>query len=227
MILSSYKFSSKITKVSRELLTDEEISLDAYLARIFAVRLARIASQYLTTGTGVNQPMGFLNSSTIVNAGVAVGAGANDGTSGPNSLGLADFATLESSVDVAYRGRAKWMCHPNTLGSLRRAVNKQGSALFPGLQNSPDGVNRIFNREIVTNPNMDVLQSMPSSPLVTRKPIALCDFSRYTVRRTPLVVYRIDERFAEFFQTAFLAFQRLDANFTDQGACAAHLETAY
>jgi HK97 family phage major capsid protein len=227
VIIGSFRFSSKICRVSRELLQDQEVSLDSYLSRIFAVRLARIASQYLTTGTGVNQPTGFMNSATIVNAGVAVGAFQNDGASGGNSLGLADFATLESAVDPSYRANSKWFLHPASLQKLRAQVDKQGHPLYPGLQNSPDGVARIFNREVCTSPFMDQLQTGPSSPTVTRKPIALVDLSRYTCRKGRLVVHRLDELYAEMFAVGFLATMRVDGNFTDLGNCAAFLETAY
>jgi HK97 family phage major capsid protein len=169
-----------------------------------------------------------MTSSTIVNAGVAVGANANDGTSAANSLGLADFATLEAAVDVAYRPNARWMCHPSTLQHLRAQPDKQGRPLFPGLQNSPDGVNRIFNREIVTNPFMDQLQAQSSSPTVTRKPLAFADLSRYTIRlRSPMVVARLEERWAEYAIVGYQNVIRLDANFTDQGACAAYIQTIY
>jgi len=220
VILTSFKFSSKEIRLSRELLQDQEVNLPEYLARILGVRLGRVISTYCTTGTGSGQPVGFMNSSTIVNAGTAAG------TTGAEIAG-ADFALVESAVDAAYRPRAKWMCHPSTLQLLRGFVDLAGHPLYPGLSNSPDGIDRIMNREIVTNPAMDALQTGPSNPLTTVRPLALCDFTQYTVRMCPIILQRLDEKYAEFFQVAYVAYQRADGNFTTAGNCAAYLETTY
>ena len=227
IILNSYKFSSKLIRVSRELLTDQEVDFPSYLARILGIRLARITSQMFTTGTGTAQPTGFMVSSTIINAGVAAGASASDGTSSSASIGVADASLLMSAVDVAYRKNAKFMVHPSTLQSMMSQLDKNGRWLWPGLHNSPDGVNRVLNHEIVTNPAMDTLQATASSPQVSRKPIAFADFNKYTIRRAPMVLWKLEERFAEFYQVGFLAMVRADGNWTDLGACAAYLETVY
>lgn len=227
VILNSYKLSSKIIVVSRELLNDQEVDFANYLPRQLGIRLARIMSQLCTIGSGSNQPTGFMNSSSIVNAGTAVGAFTNDGASGSNSLGTADLALLESAVDVAYRKNASWMVHPSTLQAMRAQVDKQGRWLWPGLHHSHDGVNRIFGYPLYTNPFVDQLQTQSSSPQLTRKPIVFADFSRYKIRRAPLAVWRMDERFAEFDKVAFLAMQRIDGNWVDSGACAAYLQTTY
>jgi HK97 family phage major capsid protein len=225
VILSSYRFSSKMVRLSRELLADQEVDLPSYLARVLGVRLARIMSTSFTSSASA--PTGFMNSSTIINAGTAVGSAANNGTGGANTIGSSDLALLESAVDVAYRPSAKFMVHPSTLQSMRAALDKQGHVLWPGLHNSHDGVNRLLNYEVVTNPAMDQLQTVASSPVVTVRPIAFADWSRFTIRMCPLALVRFEERFAELFQIAFIAYCRADGNFTDAGSCAAYLETNY
>jgi HK97 family phage major capsid protein len=228
VILSSYKFDSKELRISRELLQDQSIDLPAYTARIFGVRLGRIMSQMFTIGTGNGQPTGFMNSSTIINAGTAVGAAGSTGYGGSIVLiSPSDLGTLESAVDVAYRSRAKIMLSPSTLQSLRAATSSTGAVLYPGLHNSPDGVNRLLNYEVVTNPAMDALQTTPGSPPTTTRPIAFADFSRYTIRMLPILLQRLDEKWAEFFQVSYIAYSRADGNFTDAGACAAYLEVTY
>jgi HK97 family phage major capsid protein len=227
IILNSYKFSSKIVRVSRELLTDEEVTFPSYLARILGIRLARIMSQMFTTGTGTAQPLGFMNGTSIVNAGAAAGASASDGSSSSASIGVADASLLMSAVNVSYWRNAKFCVHETTLQAMMSQLDKNGRWLWPGLHNSPDGVSRILNHEIITNPAMDTLQATASSPPITRKPMVFADFSKYTIRRCPMVLWKLEERWAEFFQVGFLAMIRADGNWTDLGACAAYIETVY
>jgi HK97 family phage major capsid protein len=230
VIFGGYKVSSKIIKISRELLTDLGINWDPYLARQFGLRMARTISQYGTTGTGSSgQPTGFLNAPNAINAGVAVGSIANDLVGGPNTLGTIDVTTLLGAIDPIYRDRSSFgfMVHADTLLAMQAQLDRDGRPLWPGLHNSPDGINRILNRPVYTNPFLAPLPTVPQSPPASYRCIAAADFSRVVIRRAPLVVFRLTERFAEFDTLGFLAMQRVDSNVIDQGACCAYLTTQY
>lgn len=227
-ILGAYRFSSKMLRISKELMADQEVSFDEYLPRTLGVRIARALSPLLTNGSGTNTILGFTQGPNVVNAGTAVGANANDGTSGANSIGTSDLAALENAVDYAYRHNARFMLHPNTLKALRAQLDKQGRPLYPGLHHSPDGINRLLNYPVEVNTAIDTLQANSSSPQVTAKPIWFADWSRYTVRLvSPFVLIRSLERFAEFDELAVVMYARCDAGWTDSGACCAFLETVY
>jgi HK97 family phage major capsid protein len=62
--LKSYLYSSKIVKVSLQLLRDSEVNWEAYLASKFGVRLGRAKNLSQTTGTGSAQPQGVQYAST-------------------------------------------------------------------------------------------------------------------------------------------------------------------
>lgn len=59
---------------------------------------------------------------------------------------------------------------------------------------------------------MDQLQVNPSSPPVTRNSVLFGDLKRYLVRRVKeMSILRLEERYADQGQIAFLAFARYDA----------------
>jgi HK97 family phage major capsid protein len=201
--LKSYRFSSKVIRVSRELIEDENVDFSSYLARRFASRFGRGIGPFLTTGTGSAQPTGFVT--TALSAGVAVGAHDDDGLSGANTIGVSDLAALESSVDYAWRPRARWMFHASTLQWFRRAKDKQGRRMYPELN---DGMLGGYPYSI--NNAMDQLQAGVGSPPVTRTVIAYGDFSQFVTRRAAMTVNRLVERFSDFGELGFLAHWRVD-----------------
>jgi HK97 family phage major capsid protein len=56
--LHAYLFSSKVVKVSWQLLQDASFDIENYMGRKLGMRLGRALNTYCTTGTGVNQPQG-------------------------------------------------------------------------------------------------------------------------------------------------------------------------
>lgn len=225
VILGQYKVGTGLL-TSNELADDAGVDMESYLADRFGRRIGRLLNQLFTTGTGSSQPTGFVTAATV--AGTAVGAVANDGVSAANSLGTADFATLEASVDQAYRPNAKWMVHPATLQKLRGQLDKEGRPVFAGLSNSPDGVNRIFNHEVLVNPAMDQLQVNSSSPTVTRKVLAYGDWSYYVARKIPSRLVVLVERFVDSGKSGWILWGRYDGNIVDGGGGAIKvLQTVY
>jgi len=220
--LGTYKFGSKIIRASFELVQDESVDFPAYLAARFGARFGRGIGPYLTTGTGSGQPTGFLQ--TAQSGGTAVGASANDGTSGANSLGTSDLATLESSLDYGWRPKARWMMHASTLQALRGQRDKQGRRLF-GELNRP-GPLTLAGYPVSINNSMDQLQTQAGSPPVTKTPLAFGDFSQYTVRRAAVWVQRLQQRFADFGQFGFQSFMRVDGALM-QASAIKTLQTVY
>jgi HK97 family phage major capsid protein len=98
--------------------------------------------------------------------GTAVGASGNDGSSGANTLGTADFETLESALDYSYRQIATWQAHPTTLVQLKYQLDKQGRPLFPGLQTAEQTID---GYPVKVNPFLPALPANAASPTVTYK----------------------------------------------------------
>lgn len=216
ILLGAYKFSTKLIKISIELLQDSAFDMESFLVKKFGNRLGRILNTYFTTGTGTNQPKGIVPASTLGVAGV--GSASNDGTAaGANTVGSDDLINLEHSVDPLYRPGSLYMFHDSTLRSLKTLKDKFGRPLWlPGLATgTPDTINSYGYR---INNDMDQLQTVATSPVVVNKTILFGQLSKYLIRRVKdMSVIRLDERFADYGQVAFLAFARYDGQMLDAG----------
>lgn len=212
--LNAYKGTTGLIPISLELLQDSAFNLEAFLTQAFAVRLGRGYEYYLTQGTGVNQPSGILPQIAASGATpqVAAGSSTNDGTgnTGANSIGYQDIINLIHSVDPTYRSSAKFMFHDQTLRFLRTLLDKFGRPYWqPSVK---DGQPDTFaGYQYVIN------QSFPQIA-ASATTIAFGDWSKFLVRKVKdLQVLRLDERFADYGQVAYIAFSRIDSKLIDAG----------
>jgi HK97 family phage major capsid protein len=216
IIFGAYKFSSKLIKVSIELLQDSAFDFETYLTKKFGIRLGRIQNNMYTVGTGVAQPKGIVTAST---AGPnAIGSANNDGTTaGGNTIGSDDMTNLEHAVDPLYRPGAIYMFHDTVLSQLKKIKDKYGRPLWvPNVAvKEPDTIN---GYPYAINNDMDILQTTATSPTIARKTVIFGQVKMYMIRRVKeMSVLRLEERFADYGQVAFLAFYRGDGNLLDAG----------
>lgn len=203
VILKAYKYSSKTILVPFELLQDEAVNLEDYIARKLGERIGRITNKHFTIGDNSDKPQGVV-------------VGSTEGRAAPGgqttSITFADLVHLEHSVDPAYRnmGRARWMMHDSTLKALKMLKDEQERPLWlPGLATrEPD---TILGYPYVINQHM--------APLgVSAKALLFGDFSNYIVRDVmDLQLFRITDKYIESGQVGFLAFYRGDGRMVDAG----------
>jgi HK97 family phage major capsid protein len=199
VVLKGYTFSTKMVNVSNQLLQDSAIDIEAYLRKAFVTRLGRIHNQLFTTGTGSAQPKGILTAAT----------------GGPTTattliVTYDDVVELEHSVDPAYRQGAKFMFSDAVLKQIKKLKDSLGHPLWvPGFATkSPDTV---LGYEYVINQDMPAVSSGNALALFGA-------MDNYLIRDVKeLAVVRLNERYAELFQTAFIGFARADANMIDAG----------
>jgi HK97 family phage major capsid protein len=207
----AFKFSTKLIKVSIELLQDSAFDVESMLRDLFAIRLGRILNTKFTVGVGTTEPNGIITAAT---SGVAAAAGsaANTGgtETGATTIGSNDLVELEHSVDPAYRRGASWMMHDSTLKSLKEILDKYGRPLWqPGIAaGAPDllmGYPYFINNDMAT-------------VAASAKTVLFGDMKKYKVRRVKeFRLLRLVERFAEYGQVGFLGFARYDGNLLDAG----------
>lgn len=214
IIFGAYKYSTKMVKVSIELLQDSAFNIESYLKDKFATRLGRIVNTDTTVGlgSGSSQPNGIITAATL--GATAAGSSTNDGGAGTgaNSIGTDDLVSLEHSVDRAYRLQkgAGWMLNDSVLKNLKQLKDKFGRPIWlPGLtSNAPD---TILNYPFTVNNDMDALAT-------TKKTVLFGLLKKYKIRQVKgLSVLRLTERFADFGQVAFIGFARYDGNLLDAG----------
>lgn len=210
----AYKGTTGLIRVSIELLQDSAFSIEQFLSNAFAVRLGRGYEWYLTQGTGVNMPTGIIPAIAASGAVpvAALGSASNDGSTatGANSIGWADLVNLEHSVDPTYRRNARYMFHDDTLRFLRTLLDKFGRPLWvPAIKDGD--VDTINGYPFCINQAFSKIAASATT-------VAFGAFDKFLVRKVrDLQVLRLDERFADFGEVAYVAFSRLDSNLLDAG----------
>lgn len=201
--LGAYKYTSKMTRVSLEFLQDVEwLDAEAFISRKFAERLGRIHNQHFTTGTGTAQPLGIVT-------------GATSGVTAASATAITadELIDLQHSVDPAYRNaNSKFMLSDTALKATRKLKDSQGQYLFQ-VSTSGDMPNLLVGSPYVINQDMAV-------PATGVKSVLYGDFlAGYVIRLVKAFeLIRLDERYAEYGQVAFIAFDRADGTVQDSSA---------
>jgi HK97 family phage major capsid protein len=211
--IGAYTYSSDMTRVPFQLLQDTGIDLEAYLARLLGNRVGRIQNRHFTVGTGTSQPQGIVTGAQVAK----VGAGGQTTT-----ITYDDLVDLSDSLDpaLAGAGNLRWMLHQQARKVVRKLKDTAGRPLWePSLQvGQPD---TLLGYGIVLNNNVPV-------PAASAKSVLFGDFSEaYLIRDVKgFAVQRLNERYAEFGQVAFLGFARADGKVQNTAAVKAYQHPA-
>lgn len=203
--LGAKKLSSKVIRVSNELLNDSGINIQAFLSGRIGQRLGRGEAKYLVQGTGAGtpeQPTGLQASVT----GTTTAASSSEFT-------WQEVNGLIHSIDPAYRRAANFRLgfNDNTLKMLTEMEDLQGRPLWlPAVSGAAPAT--------VLNVPYFVDQGIADIG-VDAKFMYGGDFNQFVIRRVRyMVLKRLVERYAEFDQTGFLAFHRFDCVLQDTAA---------
>lgn len=203
----AYKYSSKPMKVSNELLNDTGVDLQGFLAELLATRIARIVNTHFTTGDNTNKPQG-----------IVPGATAGKTTAASGAITFPEIIDLEHSVDAAYRKSpsCRFMFNDLILAYLKKltigsATNDSRPVWQPGyaagVPDTIDGFKYLVNND------------MASTLVTTNVSMLFGDMSKYGIRQVRNMVFRrLDERFADSDQTAWLLFMRIDGRYKNTAA---------
>lgn len=201
--LGAHKYSSKLLKVSTELLQDANFDIASFLGEQLGNRIARKTNQHFTIGsTSSANPFGVVTEAT---------SGADSVSK--DAISYNELLDLLHSVDPAYRRSpsCRWMFNDGTLKVLRQLTDTQGRPLWQaGLSDSQPasllGYPYVINNE------------MPAMGTVSNRPIIFGDMSQYWIRDVrDVVLQRLNERYAEYAQVAFLALSRHDGKTVNAG----------
>jgi HK97 family phage major capsid protein len=201
--LDAFKYTTKIIRVSEEIMQDAAIDIEQIIRAAMAERLGRIVNEHTTTGTGAGQPNGIVTAST---QGFIAAAGAQ--------IAFDDLIELQHSIDPAYRAdpSVRWMFHDNTLKRLRKLKDVEGNYIW-----QPADVRAGAPAVNLDHPYV-INQDMPQVGL-SAKSVLFGAFNYYIVRRVrELAIKRLVERYADFHQVAFIGFARFDGELTNADA---------
>lgn len=200
-VFGAHKFSSKMVKVPSELMEDSAFEMSSYLGEILGERLGRVQERLFTVGTGNGQPQGIVTASKLGKT-----------TASGTAIAADEIIDLIHSVDPAYRRDPSFglMMHDLILAVVRKLKDGQGRYLFEEGQNgAPD---RIKGARVNINQNM-------ASTLATGNRTMLAGaFRKFKIRDVGVLrMKRLEERYAELDQLAFIGFMRSDSKLLDAG----------
>jgi len=202
--LGAYTYSSKIVKVSYQLLQDAAFDLDAFLVDTLGQRIARGQNAHFTTGDGSSKPTGI----------IAAGSSALT-TASATAITADEILTLIHSIDKSYRNSPKFalMGADSTAAAIRKlgvGSSNDFPVFIPGMAaGEPD---RVFGVPFYVNNDMAAIAA-------TNKPLVAADFSKYVVRNAGGVqMLRLNERYADALLVGFIAYKRSDAGAIDSSA---------
>jgi HK97 family phage major capsid protein len=213
---NAYIGSSDLVLIPLALAQDSYFDLNALTARLLGTRLGRLYNWKCTTGTGTNEPTG------IVTAAVAAGSILQLSSGNTNTISYNNLVDLEHTVDPAYRSTAtcRFMFSDTELKMIKKLVDGQNRPLWqPALTSSlQDGAGVMENKPKILGYDYIVNSDM-SAPAASTYSILFGDFSTFKVREVSggTTVLRLAERYADYLQIGFTAFQRLDSNLIDAG----------
>lgn len=201
VIWNAYKFSSKPILVPYELLEDSAFDLPGLIGDMLGERLGRITNTKFTTGTGATTPKGIVTCST-----------AGKTTASATAVTADELMDLVHSIDPAYRSTGcGWMMHDSILLAVRKLKDGNGQYLWS------EGLRGGYPDTLLSYP-ITVNQDMQSSLATATKTFLFGQLNKYKIRRVNgLRLYRLQERYRDTDQDAFIAFVREDGNMLTAG----------
>lgn len=203
--LDAYKYSSRIVRVSNELMQDNatQPNLPTMLGQMLGERLARVTNTDFTTGDGTNKPNGIVTAaSSGKTAASATAVTANE------------LVDLVHSVDPSYRNLpgAGWMFNDTTLRDIRKLTDGNTRYIWSDSGGLVGGIpNTLLTYPVTVNQDVATMAS-------TSKSILFGALSKYLIREVQdVTLVRMNERFADYHQVAFVAFLRTDGEMLDAG----------
>lgn len=207
--INAYTYTSKLVRVAWVLLEDSAFDLENWLPKKLGERIGRASAGHFAAGTGTGQPEGILSNATV---------GVTGAASATATITYDNLVDLEHSVDPAYRnaGNCRYLMSDAALKMLRKMKDNDERPLWqpipaPGFPPTINGWSYTIDQKI-------------TAPAADAKSIAFGDFrAGYIIRQVRDVrMVRLLERYADFLQTGFFGFARMDAKPDDPAAIAVY-----
>lgn len=210
--MGAFMYTSKLVRVSFQLLQDNVVDLESYLARKLGERVARVQARHFTVGTGSNQPDGFQPDATV---------GVTGATGQTDSVTYDDLVDLVSSIDEGYLDdSAAWHMNRNTLATIRKIKDSAGRPLVqPDLRTGAP--NSLLGFPIQVNPFIPDMAA-------NAKAIIFGSLRQgYAIRRVRnLSLLHFKERYLDYLQHGFAVYNRADGQVTNASAFKAYQNSA-
>jgi HK97 family phage major capsid protein len=191
--LNAYKYGA-IVKVSEELLADSAFDISAYIQRQAGRYLGNQIGKVLATGDGSSKPQG-INGATVGVTAASATATTSD-----------EVFDVQHSLSAPYRANAAWFVADSWLKNIRKLKTTYGDYILqPGLQAGAPNT-------LLGSP---VYIEQLDAPATGKVPAVYGDPQSYVIRRTPLNITVLRERFADVGDVGFKVTIRVDGRIAD------------
>ena len=190
-------------KMDEEFVHDASFGMEDYLLTRFAKNFAKAEDYGFLNGTGDGMPTGLLDSEK----GAEIGA---------NTAGLSfdDLIKLYSSVKPEYRKNGAWLMNDDTALVLRTLKDENGAYIWNSEKDT------LLGKPVI------IAEGMPNAE-AGKLPVLFGDFRYYwVVRRSPVRVRTLKEKFVRYSQIGYLAIEYMDGKLVRRDAVKALKITA-
>lgn len=190
--ISAWKLGG-IIKVSEELLNDNMINFEEYMAGQIAKGIDNAESPAFAVGTGTAQPKGYVTGATV---------GANSTVASTTAVTADEWINIFYDLKEEYRANATWRMHDTTLKSLDKLKDGQGNYILGTLA---DGLTpTLKGRPIVVDNSM---AELGAGNVFT----VFGDFDYYQIAdRGNMTIQRLNELYAGNGFIGFKVTKRVD-----------------
>jgi HK97 family phage major capsid protein len=216
--IGSFMWTSKLVRASLQFVEDAAIDVESWLRGILAARIGRAQNAKFTNGAGTTEPLGIVTGRDTAKDVTSTGATAG-------TVAYVDLVNAVGKIDPAYRAMPgmAWMLHDAVVGNFRKILDSSGRPIWsPSTSGLTGGAeDRLLGYPIIVNQDLD------ATPTTAADVIALVgNFKEsYLVRDTnDLRVLVLSERYADYLQRGYTAFQRSDGTVINTAAYAAIIE---
>jgi HK97 family phage major capsid protein len=120
---------AKRLKISRKLLRQSTINVDALVRKRLAYKFAVAQEKGFLTGTGTGQPLGVFTASSQ-----GISTSRDVTAAGASAVAGDDFINTKFSLKGAYWNKARWILHRDVLKACRKLKDSQNNYIWsPGL----------------------------------------------------------------------------------------------
>ena len=127
--LNAHKLAA-YTKASMELTADSATGIQVLLSRLFGMEIAKRREHAFLRGDGVGKPLGILSAPAALSVTRGTGAAVYE---------TADITGMVSKLLPVSKGRAVWVCHPQTPPGLSTLDFGQGTVTFSTITGGQSG----------------------------------------------------------------------------------------
>ena len=214
----AYIGTSDVILIPDALLQDSYFDMDGLTARLLGIRLGRLYNNKCTVGSGTGEPTGLITAATTSGNITTLTTG------NTASIAYNNLVDVEHSVDPAYRYNpgTHWMFADGMLKLIKKLTDTQNRPLWqPGISASfreGAAVDLVASKPLILDHPYVINQDM-ATPAASQYTIAFGDMNTFKVREVAggTTVLRLVERYADYLQVGFIAFQRFDSNLIDAG----------